>query len=115
MKLTHLFLVLIIFLGACSSPKKTTSTKKVSPKITQADLLKGGTSFENPVIIKVTTERAGVEEEYTWLSNNYPGYTTIRKTPANKAKKHYDIIRIRTRDGQVKDVYFETTHFFGRW
>ena len=116
MKTTHLFLILIIFLSACSSPKTTTSVKKDSPgKSTEADVFRGGTSFENPVVIKVEKESAGIEEEYKWLSNNYPGYSAIKKSHISAGKKHYDVIRIRTRDRQVKDIYFDVTSFFGKY
>lgn len=113
MKVTRFVLILTIITGACSSPNKTKSAPGSSPgRITKTDVFRGGTSFDNPVVIKVQTERAGVEEEYKWLSNNYPGYTTIRKTQAGKEKRRYDIIRIRTRDVQVKDIYFDITSFW---
>src|SRR5687768_11548946 len=66
-----LFVVIIIFLGACSSPKKTT-TKATLPKATRAEILRGGTSFSNAVVIMVENERTGLNEEYKWLANNYP-------------------------------------------
>ncbi|MBL7739979.1 MAG: hypothetical protein JNK14_12240 [Chitinophagaceae bacterium] len=114
MKTTGIFIVLMSFLLSCSSPNKTTGTATTSPgKITKTDVFRGGTSFDNPVVIRVTTEKAGVAEEYKWLSNNYPGYTTIRKTQASKEKKRYDIIRIKTKGGEIKDIYFDTTSFFG--
>jgi len=108
-----LFVVIIIFLGACSSPKKTT-TKVASPKPTRTDILRGGTSFSNAVIIMVENERAGLNEEYKWLANNYPGYALVRRTHVERSEKHYDIIRIKTQQGQVKDIYFDSTRFWGK-
>jgi ABC-type glycerol-3-phosphate transport system substrate-binding protein len=114
MKTITFSLVLAISLVACSSSKKTTTNKVSSRTITHADILRGGTSFENAIVIKVEKEGAGVAEEYKWLSLSYPGYSTIRKTQASKIKKHYDIITIRTKDGQEKDIYFDITSFFGK-
>ena len=108
-----LFVVIIIFLGACSSPKKTT-TKAASPKPTRTDILRGGTSFGNAVIIMVENERAGLNEEYKWLANNYPGYSLVRRTHVERSAKHYDIVRIKTQQGQVKDIYFDSTRFWGK-
>ena len=108
-----LFVVIIIFLGACSSPKKTT-TKAALPAATHADILRGGTSFSNAVVIMVESEKAGLSEEYKWLSNNYPAYSLIRKIHVERASRHYDIIRIKTQHGQVKDIYFDSTRFWGK-
>lgn len=112
MKTTRRF-ILIIFLSAlfaCSSPKET-PTKPPARKISKTDILRGGTSFSNPVVIRVTTERAGLDEEYKWLSKNYPGYSLIRRKQVTQGGKHFDIVSIRTRDGQQKDIYFDTTAF----
>jgi hypothetical protein len=115
MKTNTLFLILVIFLGACSSSKKTTATKKVpSVTITQADVFKGGTSFENAVIMKVEREGAGVQEEYKWLAENYPGYANIKQSHISRGNRHYDIFRIRAKNGQLKDIYFDITSFYGK-
>ncbi|MFI5130444.1 MAG: hypothetical protein ACHQFX_10655 [Chitinophagales bacterium] len=114
MKPIALFPFLII-LAACSSPKKSTAVKEPSSnKITKTDLLKGGTSFENAIVIKVQTESAGVAEEFKWLAQSYPGYSTIRKTQTVRGGKHYDIITFRTKDGAEKNAYFDTSSFFGK-
>ena len=115
MKAVNLLFVLIsiIFLGACSSPKKTT-TKAASPKVSRTDMLRGGTSFSNAVVIMVENERAGLNEEYKWLANNYPGYGLVRRTHVKNSSKHYDIVRIKTQQGQLKDIYFDSTRFWGK-
>ena len=114
MKTVNLLLVVVIsFLGACSSPKKTT-TKPASPAPTHDDILRGGTSFSNAVVIMVESESAGLKEEYKWLANNYPGYALVRRTHVKKSSRNYDIIRIKTQQGQIKDIYFDSTRFWGK-
>lgn len=108
-----LFIGVIILLGSCSSPKKTT-TKAAVPKATRAEILLGGTSFTNAIVIMVETERAGLNEEYKWLANNYPGYALVRRTHVERSARHYDIIRIKTKQGQLKDIYFDSTRFWGK-
>ena len=108
-----LFVVIIIFLGGCSSPKKTTNNVAL-PKATKADMLRGGTSFSNAVVIMVESESAGLNEEYKWLANNYPGYGLVRRTHVKRSSRHYDIVRIKTQQGQVKDIYFDSTRFWGK-
>lgn len=113
MKTIHLLFVVLILSGACSSPKKTTS-KKTAPVETPADKLRGGSSFGNAIVIMVTTERAGLDEEYKWLTSNFPGYALIRRRHVERLSKHYDIVRIKTKQGQVKDIYFDSTRFWGK-
>ncbi len=113
MKKNIIFLALLIFLTACSSPKKSASAEKTTTHaVTKKDMMKGGTSFENAVVIKVKNESEGVAEEYRWLKQSYPGYSMIRKTQAAKDNRHYDIITFRTRAGAEKDAYFDITSFF---
>lgn len=114
MKTVNLFFaIIIIFLGACSSPKKTT-TKAASPKVTREDMLRGGTSFSTAVVIMVESEKVGLNEEYKWLANNYPGYGLVRRTHVERSSKQYDIVRIKTKQGRVKDIYFDSTRFWGK-
>ena len=107
-----LFIVISIAL-ACSPPKKATP-KADLPTVTRADKLVGGTSFSDPVVIMVQDERTGLDEEYKWLSNNFPGYALIRRTHVIRSSRHYDIVRIKTKQGQVKDIYFDSTRFSGK-
>ena len=115
MKTVHLlFAVMIIMAGACSSPKKATTPKSPSRTVTRDDVLRGGTSFSNPVMIMVQKESAGIDEEYKWLANNYPRYSLVRRTHVKRSSKHFDIIRIKTQQGLVKDIYFDSTRFWGK-
>jgi len=113
MKAVNILFLFILFISACSSPKKT-PVKEPAPTISRAERLRGGTSFSNAAVIKVKTERAGLDEEYRWLSTFYPGYELIRKTQVTKSSRHYDILRIKTKEGEIKDVYFDSTSFWGR-
>jgi hypothetical protein len=114
MKTINLLFV-VILLAACAPSKKPVTKKEASPTVTRTDLLRGGTSFSNAVVIMVETEGAGINEEYKWLTNNYPGYVLVRRTHVERSSKHYDIIRIRTKQKQVKEIYFDTTRFWGKF
>jgi hypothetical protein len=115
MKPNYLLFILVLFLGACSSPKKTISTKEASSaEITNSSVVQDGSSFDNAIILKQKRERAGVDAEYKWLAQNYPGYAKIKQSLNGKGKKYYDIITIKTKDGEVKEIYFDITNFFGK-
>ena len=113
MKTASVLFIVVIVAVACSSPKKT-STKGDLPTITRTDELMGGTSFSNPIVIMVQDERTGLDEEYKWLSINYPGYSLIRRTHVTRSSRHYDIVRIKTKQGHLKDIYFDSTRFSGK-
>ena len=106
--MTSLF-ILLVFSAACSSPKKVPAA--VSPTVTREDRLNGGVSFSDAVLLRVTNERDGLDEEYRWLKNLYPGYSLVRRSSVKRSARHYDIIRIRTREGVLKDIYFDSTSF----
>ena len=113
MKTAGALFIVIIVAVACSSPKKT-ATKADLPTVTRADKLVGGTSFSDPVVIMVQNESAGLDEEYKWLSINYPGYSLVRRTHEIRTSRHYDIVRIKTKQGHLKDIYFDSTRFWGK-
>ena len=117
MKTIHLLFVVILLFGACSPPKKTTTkstTPSATPAETPAEKLRGGSSFNNAVVIMVENERAGLDEEYKWLANYFPGYSLIRRTHVKRSSRHYDIVRIKTKQGKIKDIYFDSTRFWGK-
>jgi hypothetical protein len=62
----------------------------------------------------VEKETVGLNEEYKWLSNNYPGYGLVRRTHVSRPPKQFDVVRIKTRQGQLKDIYFDSTRFWGK-
>jgi hypothetical protein len=113
MKAVNILFIVTLFITACSSPKKTPAKEPV-PTVSRAETLRGGTSFSNAAIMQVKTEKAGLNEESKWLSTFYPGYELIRKTQATRSSRHYDIFRIKTKQGEIKEVYFDTTSFWGK-
>ena len=113
MKIVNALFVVIMFLGACSTPKKT-APKRDLPTITHTDILKGGTSYSNPIVILMQSEREVLDEEYRWLSINYPGYSLMRRSHKIRSSRHYDIVRIKTNQGRLRVIYFDSTHFWGK-
>ncbi len=112
MKIASSLFIILLILASCSAPKKAPA--KPATTVTRADLLNGGTSFDNAVVLKVTNEREGKDEEYKWLKNLYPGYSLVRRSEVKRSSRSYDIIRIKTKEGHLKDVYFDSTSFSGK-
>ena len=74
-----------------------------------------GSSLQQAVIIKsAKNEEAGVAAERTWMEQRYPGFHKGEQALLNSDGKHYDEIKITTREGH-KTVYFDITDFFGKY
>jgi predicted Zn-dependent protease len=76
---------------------------------------KDGSSYGKAIVVKAKNETKGIAAEYKWLQENYPGYKLRSQSLDSKDKKHYDIMHITTKDGDEKSIYFDITHFFGKW
>jgi len=123
MKLLATALAFIVLFTACSSSKKAAKTN--SPNLTPQSTVEvttastsvdhDGSSFEKAIFITEKTETTGVHAEYEWLKKNYPGYTMIKQSLINKGRKPYDILKIKTKDGEEKEICFDISNFFGKF
>jgi hypothetical protein len=109
--------ILFLFI-ICSLLNSCSTTKKISGATVQENasnlLANDGSSFEKAVVINEKSESKGVDAEYKWLRQNYPGYSLKRQALNFNKKKPYDIITILTGDGVEKKVYFDISKFFGK-
>ena len=87
--------------GEATSKVKTSETKSV----TCGKLIK----------IYAKSEMQGIMAEYKWLDKNYPGYQKISQALVNCDGIPTDIIRIKTSNGETKDIYFDISSFFGKY
>jgi uncharacterized membrane protein YkoI len=117
-------LLIIIFFASCSSTKKSQTGSSATSAVTSSDVpatspkssaQKDGSNYEKAIVIKAKNEAKGVAEEYKWLREQYPGYKLIEQSLSSEGKKHYDILKIQTKDGEEKSIYFDITNFFGKW
>jgi len=108
-------LVFVLLLVSCSSPKKTTKTIHSSQRHQGPDRYSNeGFDYATAIFIDKKTESEGVPAVYKWLSEHYPGYTLIKQTAQHKENKNYDIMHIKTKEGQERYVYFDISRFFGK-
>ena len=113
-------LLLIILLGSCSPARKSqtgsSSNTESSPGTTViASADKDGSSYEKAIVIKAKNSTNGIAAEYKWLKENYPGYTLIKQSLDMQGNHRYDIMHIKTKNGDEKNIYFDITNFFGKW
>ena len=95
---------------SCASHKKA-----VQANVAAASVTADGSSFEKAIFIKETSEGAGVDAEYAWIRDKYPGSKVNGQALVNHHDKPYDIIHITTSDGTNTDVYFDISNFYGKF
>src|SRR5262245_13070798 len=95
-----------IFAVSCTTPKES---------VTNTTSTQDGLSFETAVVVKEKQEGKGVNAEYKWLKEHYPGYRSEGQSLAWNKKTPYDVISIVLPDGKKLDVYFDISKFFGKF
>lgn len=77
-----------------------------------------GLSFEDAVIISAPNSSIGIRAEYDYLSSIYgereKSWHLVLQSLAYKDGKHYDILKIKLRDGSIIEYYFDISNFFGK-
>jgi predicted Zn-dependent protease len=112
MKNSISLLVIFCLLTSCASTSKFTDSSQNNISITTK---RDGSTFEKAIIINKNTDKAGIDAEYEWLRQNYPGYKFNGQILTQKNRVPYDIINIITADGQSKSIYFNISRFFPRF
>ena len=107
--LIYLF-TLSLLATSCASHKNLAQANTAAASVT-AD----GSSFEKAIFIKETSEGAGVDAEYAWIRDKYPGSKVSGQAMMYRNKKPYDVIHITTADGAKMDVYFDISNFYGKF
>ena len=92
---------------------RTTDTEEIKSIETFSDD-RDGSSFEKAIIITDTTSGAGIAAEYRYLRTYYPGYKLKRQMLSFNNDIPYDVLQIKYK-GKVQSVYFDISHFFGKW
>ncbi len=67
------------------------------------------------VVIKAKKEREGINAEYKWISENFPGYKRLKQTLAICDEYLIDLIVIKLPNGDLKNMCFDISSFFGKW
>jgi hypothetical protein len=112
MKNLLVILIILCIVTSCSTTKKITDQASLKSPQTE---LRDGSSFAKAIIIEKQTEKEGIDAEYEWIRQNYPGYKFNGQALSNKNNVPYDILDIITSDGQSKKLYFNISKFFGKF
>ncbi len=115
MRIIYFFLLVFIVAASCTPSKKSSGVYKAQKggKV-YADSVNDGSSAERAIVIKAKDEAAGVAAEYDWLRAKYPGHTFMQQSTNTVGRKMYDVMVIKTKEGEEKTFYFDITNFFGK-
>jgi uncharacterized lipoprotein YmbA len=74
-----------------------------------------GLSCNSAIVIKATTEQAGIAEEHAWIQENYPGaQIPVQQSLTKCGDKPVDQIEIDTANGRKVTLSFDISNFFGK-
>jgi len=104
-----IIVLLTVLAMSCSSSRHSTAP---TPSGGAAE---EGTSYANAVVIMERSEGKGIDAEYKWIRQHYPGSRVKSQALVHENKKPYDILTIITAGGQEVPVYFDISHYFGKW
>ena len=107
----------IAICGGCSSSPSGPSESGTSAKNNETSSAlnpRTGTSFDTAIVIDAKNEMDGVPAEYRWLKQNLKGYKPEGQSATAQGGHMYDIIRVKNESGKKREVYFDTTSFFGK-
>ena len=79
----------------------------------RADTADGATT-ETAIIVPATNEFEGVDAEYGYIQDHYPGWQHSQQSLIQTSGKIFDRIEIVGPDGIRKTIYFDITGWFGK-
>jgi len=101
-----MFIAAGMLLSSCLSHKNV---------LTANDAERDGSTFGKAIVITETHERPGIDAEYAWIRQHYPGSKTQGQALMYRDKKPYDLLHVLTADGSKVDVYFDISNFYGKF
>jgi len=81
-----------------------------------------GKSMEDAIKISATSSVSGIQAEYAYVEMQCGrrdfDWTLELQTllePEGPDGKHYDLLRVKLKDGTLRDFYFDISSFFGAY
>lgn len=126
-KLTLTIILLAAALAGCASQNGAqvmagTTGRSDNPAATQQPAVApgvhfaggDGSSMDKAVVVLGATEPTGVNAEYAWLHEHFPGYGNMQQSLVQGPNSVYDKMDFTTPDGAQHTVYFDIGDYFGK-
>jgi predicted Zn-dependent protease len=112
--ISSLSIIALLLLFSCSGSKKIVKQNAPATLSVQA-VAADGSSFEKAIVINEQHEKQGIDAEYAWIRQHYPGSKVVQQTLNNYKGKSYDILYINTEGAGEKKIYFDISNFLGKF
>jgi hypothetical protein len=73
-----------------------------------------GTGCDDLVVIDAPDTGAGIDAEYAWIQQHFPGFQKEGQSLGSCDETMVDMIEIVTADGTPRRIYFDISSFFGK-
>ena len=97
--------IAVMLLLGCAAHKQPAATSNGE---------RNGASIDSAIVVNEHSETMGVNAEYQWLAQHYPGYKLKGQELLFEKGKPYDLLEIYTSDGSDHKVYFDISNFYGK-
>jgi len=75
-----------------------------------------GSSCKKAVVVeKAANNFEGIAAEKAWIAWKYPGAKVKGQAVSGARNKTFDTLEIETAGGELKNICFDITDFFGQW
>lgn len=76
-----------------------------------------GSTQKKAIVIKgATNSFEGIQAERAWIKGNHPTWRKVRQAlVSTKKRKHYDKISYEDAKRKVHIIWYDITHFFGKY
>jgi hypothetical protein len=102
-------------LVACKSTGTISGKHSVHHTQNEAnDPKRDGLTMQTAIISMDKTETVGIENEYRWLRQHYPGYKFRMQALLSEGSHVYDKFDIVTADGKEMSIYMDICNFYGK-
>ena len=117
-RLTPILMALGLSVATGGSAAETDSSAAQAPAASQESVTYSGgdgTSLQQAVVISAPNSRVGVDAEYRWILQRFPGAQPTGTSLLMVEGRAYDSIDVRMPKGETRTFYFDISSFFGKF
>lgn len=107
--------MLTLWLGIATlaiGPARAESSTDGTAKTTPAAGKQGLTPETAIPLVGYETTMAGIDAEYAYLDQTYPGWSLMQQMTLEQGDRVYDVMNIKLPGGEEREIYFDITTWY---